>query len=226
MVNQLELFSINENIDEIITSRLKYLLLPSLLGTLTLKSTKNQRKEILDVAIVYFKDFIERLNQYEFTNVKLNSSTETQQSSQDPSLESMALTRREKILRYNRQKEMKEKLSILKETMSKTGDVDDEVERDYYLTMIRNWIDRSLDEFESIQLETKILQQRPTSPAKKNESKFKPKPLKPIILTKTDIQKKVFGLGYPSIPTMTIDEFVNKKFEEGSLSESNPMFVP
>jgi hypothetical protein len=31
------------------------------------------------------------------------------------------------------------------------------------------------------------------------------------------IQKQIYGLGYPGIPTMTIEEFFDKKVEEGTL---------
>ena len=44
-------------------------------------------------------------------------------------------------------------------------------------------------------------------------------PLRPFIITKDHIQKTVYGLGYPSIPTMTIEEFFDKKVEEGTLHE-------
>ncbi|GFT42119.1 immunoglobulin-binding protein 1, partial [Nephila pilipes] len=39
-------------------------------------------------------------------------------------------------------------------------------------------------------------------------------PLKPFIITKDAIQKQVFGLGYPSIPVMTIDDFYRQKFQK------------
>ena len=44
-------------------------------------------------------------------------------------------------------------------------------------------------------------------------------PLRPFIITKDNLQKTVYGLGYPSIPTMTIEEFFDKKVEEGTLHE-------
>ena len=46
---------------------------------------------------------------------------------------------------------------------------------------------------------------------------FQFQPLRPFIITKDMLQKQVYGLGYPSIPTMTIEEFFDKKVEEGSL---------
>ena len=30
------------------------------------------------------------------------------------------------------------------------------------------------------------------------------------------VQKKVFGAGYPSLPTMTVEEFYNEKIKDGT----------
>lgn len=48
---------------------------------------------------------------------------------------------------------------------------------------------------------------------------------KPFIITKNELQKQVFGLGYPSRPTVTIEEFVNQKIDEGSLSVQTEAYV-
>lgn len=42
-------------------------------------------------------------------------------------------------------------------------------------------------------------------------------PLRPFIITKDLLQKQVYGLGYPGIPTMTIEEFFDKKVAEGTM---------
>ncbi|KAH8248465.1 hypothetical protein KR032_011707 [Drosophila birchii] len=43
----------------------------------------------------------------------------------------------------------------------------------------------------------------------------KPKPLQPFIITRNAAQKAVFGLGYPSVPIMTVDEFYQQRVDEG-----------
>lgn len=43
----------------------------------------------------------------------------------------------------------------------------------------------------------------------------KPKPLQPFIITRNAAQKAVFGLGYPSLPIMTVDEFYQQRVDEG-----------
>ena len=40
---------------------------------------------------------------------------------------------------------------------------------------------------------------------------------RPFIITKDMIQKTVFGAGYPSIPSMTIEEFYDQKVKDGTL---------
>ena len=37
--------------------------------------------------------------------------------------------------------------------------------------------------------------------------------MKPFILVKSEHQKRVFGAGYPSLPTMTLDEYYDKELK-------------
>ena len=37
--------------------------------------------------------------------------------------------------------------------------------------------------------------------------------MKPFILVKSELQKQVFGAGYPSLPTMTLDEFYDQEMK-------------
>ena len=39
--------------------------------------------------------------------------------------------------------------------------------------------------------------------------------MQPIIITKDKLQKQVYGLGYPSLPVLSVDEFYEKRIEEG-----------
>lgn len=43
----------------------------------------------------------------------------------------------------------------------------------------------------------------------------KPEPLKPFIITKDDVQKAVFGMGYPALPVMTVEELYQQRRETG-----------
>lgn len=65
-VAQLDLFSHWEELEEVATANLKYVLLPALLGALTLKQTHmNKRLEILQAAQANFSDFLRRCKEYD-----------------------------------------------------------------------------------------------------------------------------------------------------------------
>lgn len=51
----------------------------------------------------------------------------------------------------------------------------------------------------------------------------KPKPMQPFIITKDATQKAVFGLGYPSLPVMTVDEFYQQRVDEGVFPDAEKM---
>ena len=51
----------------------------------------------------------------------------------------------------------------------------------------------------------------------------KPKPLQPFIITKDATQKAVFGLGYPSLPVMSVDEFYQQRVEQGIFPDAEKM---
>ncbi len=237
LVNELSLFSSNESIEEISTNSIKYLLLPAILADLTIKlQSIDNRLDSIKRAQIYFKDFIQRLNDYQICDIEVKQSDDspndtTNKSSlmSEPSLESAAISRNQKINRYREGKELDSKLKEFREQLSQTkGPVDDEILRDYYLTLLKRWINHSLDELHSIEAEKPILQHMLQMKTLASDHKKEPKmksekiPLKPIIITRDQIQKKIYGLGYPSIPTVSIDEFVNKKIEEGTLAITDP----
>lgn len=72
LVSLADVFSSNEELEELATNDIQYLLLPALLGLLTAKITTRDRKEVLDVAEVYYKDFLRRTNQYKLSNYKVS----------------------------------------------------------------------------------------------------------------------------------------------------------
>ena len=226
LVNQLQLFSNNEEIEESATAEIKYMLLPALLGYLTLRKTNQDRPELLRLARLYFKDYVKRLNSYGVVKVRLD---ETLTDSDDDdchriqvhneSLESAAAKRQEKILRYRTLKQIDETLKTMKPNVT-SENADEEYKRRYYLTLLKKWVGLIMDEIESVEFEISMLKEmkRPT----KTSAKTKPKkPFKPFIITKDALQKQVFGLGYPSRPVMTVDDFVDKKIEEGTWAFDN-----
>ncbi|EFA03604.1 immunoglobulin-binding protein 1 [Tribolium castaneum] len=211
------IFSTNEGIEEVATNDLQYFLLPALLGSLSLKLTSGERKEIINVAEIYFKDFLSRCNDYGLSNYDFTEKKE--QKKPQTELEEITVsvnTRANKIQRYKEQKELKSKLADLKTNMENEH-ADEEIKRDYFLTMLKSFIHEAVDELNSIEMEKPILEYMAN--VKKDEKKPEPKrpvtPLKPIIITKDEVQKAVFGAGYPSLPTMTVQEFYDKRVKDG-----------
>lgn len=216
LVSYVGLFSRNEGVEEIATNDLQYFLLPAFLGTLTLKLTTGDRKDIINTAEIYFKDFLTRCNDYNLSNydfkVKEDSArpeTELQQ------IATSVNTRANKIQRYKDQKELKAKLVDLKKNMD-NDHADEDNKRDYFLTMIKSFIHEAIDELQSIETEKPILDYMTNLKTDdKPQVKRPPAPLKPIIITKDEVQKAVFGAGYPSLPTMTVQEFYDKRVKDG-----------
>ncbi|CAG2116363.1 unnamed protein product, partial [Medioppia subpectinata] len=235
LVNELSLFSANESVEEIATKNMKYLLLPALLADLTLMSRISHRQEVLNIAEIYFNDFIQRLNDYQICDIEVkrtDSSSDDQKPSGPsvPSLDSAVFNRNDKIRRFREGKEMDSRLDQLRKQMSQTDDdADDEVLRDYFLTLLKRWINHSLEELNAIETEKPILEymkQMKASNGDNKSARIGPKAkasakLKPIIITRNEMQKKVYGLGYPSLPILSVDDFISQKVEEGSLAITN-----
>jgi len=229
LVSLAGVFSSNEAVEEIPTEDLRYLLLPALLGSLCLKLTSGDRKDITDVAETYYKDFLKRCNDYGLSNYTFKSNEPSESKSDDGSSKSelegirdYVNTRAGKIQRFKEQKELKNKLEELKKNMDNEN-VDDEVKRNYFLTMIKLFIYEAIDELGSIESEKQILEHmanlnRDEKPKSKRPP---PQPLRPVIITRDAAQKAVFGAGYPSLPVMSVQEFYDKRVQDGVFPDPN-----
>ncbi|KAG7518648.1 immunoglobulin-binding protein 1 [Solea senegalensis] len=238
MVAQLSLFSPNEELEEVATADLKYLMLPALLGALTMKQTSREKRlEIVQTARAYFIDFLRRCKEYNASHFELPTSREEDTNHSDDSSESgtsvkvksvpqssdlvaMAAQRQAKIERYRQKKELETRLSDVRRAID-SGQADDEVSRDFYLLNVRRWIAVCLEEVESIDQEMEILKKMvflKDSAPKQPAHPARP-PMKPFILTKDAVQASVFGTGYPSLPTMTVDEWYDQHRKHGALPD-------
>lgn len=131
----------------------------------------------------------------------------------------MARRRAEKIKNYKEQKLMESQLQLLKE-QNESESVDDEIKRKYIVSLLQYNVGKSLEEIDSLQAEMRILHYKlkhedKDNPEQAKAQKLKSKPLMPIIITKNEFQKQVFGAGYPSLPTMTVEEFCQKRINDG-----------
>uniref|UniRef100_A0A8C5MKK7 Immunoglobulin-binding protein 1 n=1 Tax=Leptobrachium leishanense TaxID=445787 RepID=A0A8C5MKK7_9ANUR len=221
MVAQLDLFSRNEDLEEISSADMKYLLLPALQGALTLKQVGlSQRLQYLEAARTYFMDFLQRCSEYKISKFQLpqqqgrnnhqeENTDHTVHPAANPNLTALALQRQAKIERYKQKKELESRLSGLRESV-RNGTADEEQIREYYLLQLRCWVCTALEEIESIDQELPMVKAREIM--KKGEEKSRPPrqtrpPMKPFILTRDAVQARVFGAGYPSLPIMTVDDW-------------------
>uniref|UniRef100_A0A224YRH5 Immunoglobulin cd79a binding protein 1 n=1 Tax=Rhipicephalus zambeziensis TaxID=60191 RepID=A0A224YRH5_9ACAR len=236
LVNEIGIFSENEELDEVATRHLKFLLLPAFLGSLTQKRVAADRSEILRLSEVYYRDFLRRCRNYGVTSYELPEAKDDDSPEEKPaaspkkseteSLLDACRKRKEKIARFTEQKAMEERQRQLKDLIS-NATVDDEVVREYYTVLLKYWVNNAIEELRSIEEEKPILQYmakmkaqgRPTHEASTQQQPKKP--LRPIIITRNELQKQVYGTGYPSIPSMTVDEFYAKRYPKPSEQESS-----
>ncbi|XP_029342435.1 immunoglobulin-binding protein 1 [Acyrthosiphon pisum] len=223
LVSAAGMFSNNETIEEIPTADVKYMLLPFILGSLALKLTNNgNRLDVVKTAEVYFRDYLQRCKDYGLADHTIppeytDSEETTTQATMDFSL--MARRRAEKIKSYKEQKLMESQLQLLKEQNERESE-DDEMRRKYIVSLLKYNIGKALEELDSLQAEMRILHYKlkhedEDNPENAKSQKLKPKPLMPIIITKNEFQKQVFGAGYPSLPTMTVEEFCEQRINDG-----------
>lgn len=175
------------------------------------------------LCFVFFRDFLKRASDYGLHTMQpsVTPSAETSNSS-DPiaSLTRTVLNRNQKLEKYRQQKELEEEINKLKIVM-KEQKIDDETEREFYIKVLKMSVIDAQDELASIEQEKQILAyQKLRGEMNAEEKKLEDRkvvasnPLKPVIITKDLAQKAVYGLGYPSLPTMTVQEFYDDRVRE------------
>lgn len=231
LVSMVDMFSDNESFEEIATENVKYFLLPALLGTLTTKICgTDDRMHIVKVAEIYFVDFLKRVKQYGLTDVKIpeinstdgkDDAGDSQSKSNKETITEMVCRRNTKLQRYKEQKDLESRLDTLKKNLDNPN-IDDEVKREYFVTLLKLYVIQTIEELSSLAAEKTILEHmkrvgRPHNLAMQTSQKQKlPVPkLQPIIITRDDLQKKVYGAGYPSLPVLTVQEFYDQRVKDG-----------
>jgi len=224
LVSILDIFSRNENFTEMPTESLKYFLLPVLLGDLSNKITENDRGDVVENVQIYYIDYLQRCKDYGFAELgkipKLipvkDESEEIEEVPRMPDLTKMNAERSAKMTRYKQNKQLENDLKDLKVVLGGATQ-DEDVLRDYNLKMIQRFVNTSLDELNSLEMEVGVLKHMARVKAGK-VAPVEEKPLRkmePIIITKDKMQKEVYGLGYPSLPVLSVDEFYEKRVADG-----------
>ncbi|CAF3746018.1 unnamed protein product, partial [Rotaria sordida] len=120
-----------------------------------------------------------------------------------------------------KRREEEESMKAFEEAM-KHDLTDEEAKRSFYLSKIHWWINTAFDDLDYLYDELRVLLQRQSIEStndeeihKRSERKSPSRPLKPMIITRDQLQAKAIGAGYPSISTMTIDEFYESLTQRG-----------
>ncbi|KYM98892.1 PREDICTED: immunoglobulin-binding protein 1b [Cyphomyrmex costatus] len=232
LVSIVDMFSDNESFDEVATENIKYFLLPALLGKLTNQlCTTDDRMHLVKVAEVYFVDFLKRLKAYNLvTDVEIpeissidekKEAGDNENTSESRMLENMVIRRNTKLQRYQQEKDLESRLDTLKKNFDNPN-IDDELKREYFITLIKLYAVQIVDDLNLLKREEAILENmkemKPmhtlTSEIQKKQKLPVPK-LQPIIITRDELQKKVFGAGYPSLPVLTVQEFYEQRVKDG-----------
>uniref|UniRef100_A0A8R1EFP6 Immunoglobulin-binding protein 1 n=1 Tax=Caenorhabditis japonica TaxID=281687 RepID=A0A8R1EFP6_CAEJA len=219
MINQMQLFSSNELIDDVPTSSLPFLMVPVFLGICheNVSTAIAQRAEELTKADIYFRNYLERL-----IGLTLLDELAFSVKRNDCAAKSAEQIRKAKIDRHRKKKELKALEDTIKRELDAVATVDEGALRDLYMTQLLFWAERAVEEIDSNAQEIEILtvmaaEIKTGQPSRSTEKK--PEATPPLVtftLTRDVQQKNVFGKGYPSIPAMTVDEWYQKRFLGGS----------
>lgn len=226
LVSVLDLFSRNENFQEIPTEHLKYFLLPVLLGDLTNRLTELAREKVVETVQVYYVDFLSRCRDYGVGTVEnvpsvLSVNTEPpgeedKQVNTRPDLAKMNSERSSKMERYRQTKQLETDIKEMRMLLAQPDHRDEELVRKYHIKLILRFINTAMDEMSSLHMEVGVLEHMAKLKAGHQPPPTKQsRKLEPIIITRDAIQKEVYGLGYPSLPVLSVDEFYEKRVAEG-----------
>ncbi|XP_069857716.1 immunoglobulin-binding protein 1-like isoform X2 [Dipodomys merriami] len=240
MLSQLDLFSHNEDLEEIASADLKYLMVPALRGSLTLKQVgASRRLDHLQQAREHFLRFLTQCQHYRVADFQLPSVTDDDEAdteAEDPAgrpppaiadLVAMASQRQAKVERYRRKKALEQRLCALKAAVE-SGQAEDERVREFHLLHLRRWVSISLEELESIDLEMKVLRDKDSLGEASTSHAPVPErpPMKPFVLTRNKAQANVFGAGYPSLATMTVSDWYEQRGKLGEFSDQGIAQTP
>lgn len=133
------------------------------------------------------------------------------------------INRNAKLQRYQQEKDLESRLNILKKNLDNPN-IDDENKREYFVTLLKLYAVQIVEELNLLKTEKMILKNMKEmgsmhtlaseSQKSQKQKSLTPK-LQPIIITRDEVQKKVFGAGYPSLPVLTVQEFYEQRIKDG-----------
>ncbi|KAK5947386.1 Type 2A phosphatase-associated protein 42 [Knufia obscura] len=169
LVDQLALFSTNEDLEDVSTSNIQYLGIDYLLSELTMRSySPTDRKSQLNNASDLLEHFLIRLDEYSLLSPPDKKLLESYKEGRTQfriigDNAGMEAKRNTKIKRFQDEKALKSKLKLLNE-QSQSLNVDDEVIRNLYLAEIQLFVHQAFQSLDLISQERQILASMPSQP--------------------------------------------------------------
>uniref|UniRef100_A0A0K0G1N1 Immunoglobulin-binding protein 1 (inferred by orthology to a human protein) n=1 Tax=Strongyloides venezuelensis TaxID=75913 RepID=A0A0K0G1N1_STRVS len=231
------IISLNEQIDEISSTNLEVLLLPYLIGVAyyNVRTTdQEKRMDVLSNVKAYMREYLEELRMYSIIGFTLPWLRDMEdESSEGPSVSSKdKLTpseKRERIIkRHQMYKNLEEQLKEYEQEASTSGGLDEVTQRNYVLAKMRTYALKAMMDLEKVEEEYDILEHM--LKIKRGEiAEEKPKPpvkLSTYRIVRNEEQKKVFGMGYKNIPTLTVDEWYREMDKKGHFNAKQDSGLP
>jgi len=225
-IDDLDMFSINEEFSDLTTNSLPFILVDGLIGKLYSKKfdQRENRLKYIEASLKSYKSFKYLNLQYDIAKPSnIPNSRTSVKSAQDQ------MSRRELLIAsHKEEKDLKSQIDHFIDRINKQGldSMDDDFIREKYLVCLKHLYIEIIKDEENLNLELNFMK-NPSSRIPQQNTSTKPNNLlknsKPLILTKNSIQKAVFGAGYPSLPTMTVEEFAEQ--ELAKITPSNEFKV-
>ncbi|KAG7834517.1 hypothetical protein KL943_002901 [Ogataea angusta] len=246
-VQQMALFSVNEDIDEVSTGDLRYLAIDFYIAQVLVNTVVNRASTLKTCNNLYLQ-FLYTLENYGILDKGQRAKLDAIKTSYDPQIDELRskdpVTRRQsKIDEFKREKELKEKHKILES--SDFHNLDDEVVRQVYLDQLKFFALKSFQSIESNLMELEVLANMPVRPiepvqepdVRERQKKFdetytdKLESLTNPILSKDGKVLRPFTI-VPStrdqvqkkvfgtgqvLPTMTVEELVDQELANGGM---------
>nr|CAD2189881.1 unnamed protein product [Meloidogyne enterolobii] len=222
-VESLSLFSTNDQVEELPTTSLRYLLVPAYFAYVLqeINVEIGKRPVYLKSAKASYREFLQNLLTYGLINFKLpwiNGDENTSKIDlKKESFEDLSAKRQQKISRLRQMEQLENTLEKLR--IEERRDDDEAAKREVIFVLLRLWSIRAVKELDTINDELRLLEQASSCITEESTSSMaqieKTAKFTPFILTRTEQQKKVFGLGYPSIPTVSVDEWFDEMKKTG-----------
>ncbi|CAF0892146.1 unnamed protein product [Didymodactylos carnosus] len=233
-LDEIHLFSDNEELDEVATNELRYFLLYALIGWLyeykpPTDRNENKRFDDVKLSIKYSVKYLNLCKNYGLIKSVPNEDIDNIGGS------TKELNREELVTRLREKKRLESLIKTLMDLIKtdKTR-VDDETKRQLYVSQIKWWIQQLEYDINILKDEGMMLMHRKELSLNQNQTQNKDysttsvknvnnNQTGPFILTTKEhlYAQAVGGKGYPSLPTMTVEEFHDQLIKNGHMKITN-----